>query len=671
MKLLVFRSLVLVLLVSISLKYQRSPLYAQSGNTGSPSLLTAPTNLRVNGLLSKGKSTDTLQWAPSPNALKYNIYSYNNYGKSNTGDFRTPIALGVTKTIYTLPAERFVAGITYTVTAVMVVDGVEYESLASAVAGAQGVPAYWDAPPDSPTNLKGEAELQDNKPRVLLTWQGDSKSSTYLVYRNGRLIASGVWGLSYIDTTATANKTYSYAVAGVNSNQILDTNGQINGIKPYTSTPSETLKVTVNPSSPSFSTTPISITQIIRNDDSAIIYFAPVSGAKDYRAYILSGPSGGIVHGNATNRVYKYSGGGLSIEVNGLNPVIKNRIILEAVDKFGPFQTMDGEMSPGVNQPDGMTVSHVNGLGDPSNNPQVIARSEPVTLVCKPFTLKGQDAFFDNFRTFDPLVQTSPSLALLAATQTPVYQSENSHWTITNYNGDFASSRTFVASNHFMGTLYDGGTPTGSTPMHNNASSLVMTPKAVADMSNGKVLHVTYEVDSHLSERRWISMYVTPENDELTVPDDEFFSQKFTNGTQSFLCALSSDRCRATVVNEQGRFDESPYSWFYRGDLNGSMADLDHRHRVDIYLSNTHLKVIEDKLDGSPAKILRDAPLPARLDFTRVKVHFTHQFYHSSLERQEDLIHWNPKEQYWINHRPFADERHWDNMGFEVLDTIP
>ena len=32
---------------------------------------------------------------------------------------------------------------------------------------------------------------------------------------------------------------------------------------------------------------------------------------------------------------------------------------------------------------------------------------------------------------------------------------------------------------------------------------------------------------------------------------------------------------------------------------------------------------------------------------------------------------WNPDNAYWINFRPFADERHWDNMGFEVLTSFP
>ncbi len=31
----------------------------------------------------------------------------------------------------------------------------------------------------------------------------------------------------------------------------------------------------------------------------------------------------------------------------------------------------------------------------------------------------------------------------------------------------------------------------------------------------------------------------------------------------------------------------------------------------------------------------------------------------------------NKRKEYWINFRPFADERHWDNMGFEVLTSFP
>jgi hypothetical protein len=667
-----FRHAVVTLFVGLTaITLTQASAVAQAPTLAQAPTVSAPVNLRVVGLYVDGKPTDTLQWTPVPGALRYNIYCYNNYTKGATGDFRTPIALGVERTIYQLPTARYVEGITYSVTAVTVKDGVEYESLASGVAAAQGAPSWWWAAPDAPTELKAITEMQNETARLVLTWKGSRGSNTYRVYRDGRLMASGVWGLSFFDADVTAGKEYRYTVVGVNTSRRFDSKWNPIALIHHTSQTSEPLVATVNATPVSYSSEAVKITKIVRNDDSATIHFAAVTGAKDYRAYVLT--SNGRSHASVINRVYKYSGGGLSIEMNGLNPLAENRIQIEAVDKLGPFQTMDGEMSPGVQQSEDLYVTHINGLGDPSNIPQVIARSEVLPVQCKPFTLtrNGQDTFLENFRQFGTLVATKPSAALLTTATVPVAQLENDKWVIRNYNGDFASSRVFTMSNHFMDTLYDGGTPTGNTPMHNNATSLVMTPKATADMTGGKTLHITYEVDSHLSSRRWISVFVTPAEDELTCPNDEFFAQKFTNGKQSFLCSTSADRYKSSVSIEGVRFNEDPYSWFYRGDINGSSSDLDKRHRVHMYLSNTHLKIVEDSLDGSTPKVVRDTALPAKLNLGRVKVHFSHQFYHSELERKEDLIIWRPQEQYWINHRPFADERHWDNMGFEVLNTMP
>jgi hypothetical protein len=44
--------------------------------------------------------------------------------------------------------------------------------------------------------------------------------------------------------------------------------------------------------------------------------------------------------------------------------------------------------------------------------------------------------------------------------------------------------------------------------------------------------------------------------------------------------------------------------------------------------------------------------------------------YHTGLEVFEQKTY-QPDNSYWINFRPFADERHWDNMGFEVLTSFP
>ena len=58
--------------------------------------------------------------------------------------------------------------------------------------------------------------------------------------------------------------------------------------------------------------------------------------------------------------------------------------------------------------------------------------------------------------------------------------------------------------------------------------------------------------------------------------------------------------------------------------------------------------------------------LPQPLPFDVAKVYFSHYHYHSALEVQE-LALYAPWEAYWRNTFPYSDERHWDNMGFEVF----
>ena len=55
---------------------------------------------------------------------------------------------------------------------------------------------------------------------------------------------------------------------------------------------------------------------------------------------------------------------------------------------------------------------------------------------------------------------------------------QNDKWTIRNYQGDLqTSTRLFFMGDHFMDTLYDGGTAGGNI-IHNNNASLIMMPNA-------------------------------------------------------------------------------------------------------------------------------------------------------------------------------------------------
>src|SRR5262249_40566522 len=97
----------------------------------------------------------------------------------------------------------------------------------------------------------------------------------------------------------------------------------------------------------------------------------------------------------------------------------------------------------------------------------------------------------------------------------------------------------------------------------------------------------------------------------------------------------------------------------------GHDNDNDNRHRFDIYLSQTHIKVYEE------GRLSVDWALPAALTFTKMDVMYVQQLYHTANETVELHKTYLAKELLWRDRTPFTDHRHWDNMGFEVLKTMP
>jgi hypothetical protein len=632
----------------------------------------APTNLRVKGLWTSGLPTDQLTWDATTGATKYKIYRY--------GDYVNPLAINIMGTTYTVPTSQWLAGLTYTVVAV---NAAGYESVPSNITLAQGAyspsvqQSWYPGAPQTPTSLQAIPERNNNKPRLRLVWGGHASSATYSVYRAVGTstvytkIAEGVWGLTYVDAAVTAPNSYSYKVTASNigwsgtANVVQESaqSAAVSGVAPST-----------NPAS----SAAISIQSYIPNDDSAVVTFSAVAGAKDYRVYTLSG-------GNTLT--YKYTGGKTSAEINNLSTTGANTVYVEALDKLGPFAKMDGATEPGMAQSNGTTIMHVNGQGDPSNKPNVLGTSAGYSVTCQPFNLTGTQVFLDKFTTFATLTsQVVPAVVAAANPAGAVDQQGNATWTFRNYGGDGPSSRVFSMSKHLMDTYYDGSPLLTSQPLHVAESTLVMFPaSATADMSNNNVLHVTFEVDGHLSGRRWCTVHVAPTTDELLQPNKELVASpaSFTSGNRSFFWRIMEEqhkwgtvlpdsnnnavRTDATVVWPDRRsylVNQPTKPAFHNRTLNGSTQDLDLRHRYDLYLSNNRAQLREN------GEIISDNPLTTPLGLGSVKVYFVHYVYHTSNDRN-DLISWRPAETYWINHRPFADERHWDNMGFEILTQFP
>lgn len=619
--------------------------------------LTAPTNLSVQGLW-RGTSMDALAWSPVPGATSYNVYRYDSL-----------IAKAVPGTSCTVTADEWES---YAVTAV---DAMGMESLPSAIATAQGgknpdqQQGWFPGLPDVPTQLVAKPEWNVGIPRVHLTWRAASSCDTYAVYRDGKKVADGLWGLNYYDQSVKPGETHTYAVSGVNL--------------PWTtfveSAPSDPVTATAPSAAPPASGVAVQITDVKANDDSALVSFAAVPGAVDYRVYDAAKPSS-----------VKYSGGSLSIEMNGLDPAAGADLVVEAVDKLGPFQTMDGMAGPGAMQMDGMH-SAINGQGDPSNVPLVLAKSDVFHVTCQPKSLAGSQVFFDNFRgslPFTPVASLDPALAARSNSYNEITEVENDKWHIRSYGMDTAMSRIFTMGNHFMDTVYDGPTAATTPFSHNNNASMVMMPNATADISGGKILHVTFEVDAHMDGRRWCDVFVGAAGDPLIEPgkfadfagrrptlSGRLFRWEIQNGVHalSLFPGIKPDANSDVVELTHQKSGVGPDSFgicarsgpWCATPFNGTPGDLDKRHKFDLYLSKNRAVVMEQGV------VVKDAPFPdgATLPFDKCQVYFVHQLYHTGNDRPELLGHTD--EPYWYNYRPWADERHWDNMGQEVLSSFP
>ncbi len=620
----------------------------------------APVNLCVSGLWSGGP-TDGLSWSPVPGVASYNVYQY------------STLVASVSSASYTLPLPAWENGMTYTVTAV---DPMGTESLPSALAAAQGAfspsqaPGWTPGAPASPTALSAVPEWNAGQPRIHLLWHGAGSDYTYTLYRDGQRVLSGLWGLNAYDVSVQPGETHSYAVTASN----------IAWTQAAESAPSAAVSATM-PSGPA---TPavglVQVTGVDANDDSAVISFDAVPGALDYRVYDTAHPG-----------TVKYSGGSLSIEMNGLDPVAGANLVVEAVDKLGPFQTMDGMAGPGAMQMDGMHQA-INGQGDPSNVPQVLARCAPVAVSLSPRSLTGAQAFFDTFRNEPALVpQPLPALVPNTFYGDPQCFDEfaNAKWTIRDYGGDLKDTKIFFMGNHFMDTLYDGGTPGSSVPMHNNNASLVMMPNAIADISGGKVLHVTFEVDPHMDGRRWCDVFVGAAGDTLVDPGKfaDFAGRRPTLSGRLFRWEVQDNQHTLSVfpgvqpdaysdivhlTHQESGVGPDSFGICARSGpwckipWNGTSGDLDKRHKFDLYLSQNRAVIMEQ------GQVVKDAVFPAgvTLPFDHCQVYFVHQLYHTGNDRPE-LLNYSPDDAYWINNRPFSDERHWDNMGEEVLNAFP
>ncbi len=447
---------------------------------------------------------------------------------------------------------------------------------------------------------------------------------------------------------------------------------------------------------------------VVRNvasgTSSATVGFDAVPGAADYRVYDASDPThmkyAGLVQAQSRKSQLVPS---LQIQWNGLAPGRRATLVVEAVDHLGPFPaTAVSGFDPPLPQGCALPVSAVrapatvdqleaatfvpggdtgpasngvvasNGRGCPSNVPGLIARSAPftvsgTTIPALPSTSAAGQIFFDGFAaeeatTLNRIVPADP----IAGSETFTLGRPPDSWTILVDNADVANTSAFIAGGQFNDVLFDQSTARANPSARAARASLALVPNATADFSGGRILHATFEVDSHLSSRRTLSLDLAPATDPLISPawtgtpnrsaSALFFEMQGSSGSPLLVDEFAGTRGGVPVTE---RVLGGPGS-LHESFRSGPDLGLDNRERWDFFVSQSHFAIFENGVR------LSEYDLPTPLPFAQAKLYFTHSLEHSAAELAS-LKNASPWENYWIDNVPFSDERHWSNAGFEVL----
>jgi hypothetical protein len=292
-------------------------------------------------------------------------------------------------------------------------------------------------------------------------------------------------------------------------------------------------------------------------------------------------------------------------------------------------------------------------------------------------------------------------------------------WEIEYRRADNKWSMPFISANHFMDMMFDGATSNTSAPTHTLYASMAMTPTQTLDMSSGKMLHLTMEVDAHQSGRRWLAMDLAPASDPLNGfhplseginNSDRGVFLEFKDGicTLDFFTGPTSPTNPiptgtaggsvhgARLWGGSGSFDGGPISCvdetFMPRNFSKNGSNLDDKLRFDFFITQNHAALFED------GQLIVQSDIPAgSFPWATVplKAYYTHYVYHTDNDLADLLTFQNngqtlcyPMNSFWFNNPltgtaasqnvcgatfpsgygfPYSDERHWDNMGFEVL----
>jgi hypothetical protein len=456
------------------------------------------------------------------------------------------------------------------------------------------------------------------------------------------------------------------------------------------------------------------------------------------------------IAGGASGGPQVLDGPANQIEWNSIGDGALHTLVVEAVDRLGPVPQVNlytgADNTPLVSTA-GMPGSNkgptadgkisTNGQGPFTNNPQVIAQSQSVVVQANsarkaiPSTVSATQTFFDTFENSENATihqiarddNSTDSVGNLGMMSYTMNAGTPKAWTIEYRQADNSNSMPFISSDHFMDMIFDGATPGNShgAPTHTIYGSMAMTPNQTIDITSGRVLHMTMEVDGHQSFRRWLDFNLAPASDPLQSWD--FNGHAINNSDRGLFLEIKDGFCTLDIyTNRVSASDPSPTGtagsphgsrlWGQPGSSGGGAVlcdsdqmylrrnftkngrGLDDRSRYDFVVSQDHAALFQDGQmivqSDIPAGTFAWATLP-------LKAYYTHYLYHSETDvfdletfQQGGQSMCYPLNSYWFNDPmlgtsagqnictrayppgygfPSSDERHWDNMGFEVLQA--
>lgn len=487
--------------------------------------------------------------------------------------------------------------------------------------------------------------------------------------------------------------------------------------------------------------------QAAANLDSVVLTLPALPAAKDFRAFALPAGSSVKLAADGTEQVdgtVIYCAGlrqhnaavqpaepVRQLEITGVTGPV--HLIVEALDRPCPFPGLIGNAHADIKVENteidlpsrvGFSIYTeaevrakygsliVNGQGPaatlgqqaPRDNPKVLARAQ-LDVAPQPASARPAMTFFDDFSANDQPVPLGVTPDASRSSSARLYQ--NSNWSI--YAFGFDTVQPFIDRGQFQVVLADN--------WQDVFASVLAYPRKTVALSAADYLHVTYEVQTNATSRRYwevqlcgaetlgqtmdargllkqpivpTSSFMEPDGRDPSVagwnclqifPRDGWpvALGPGNSGPETDLRVMVNTKNaggdnRTNVVNLSPDLyhdaSQGPPGWYRQLDANHKpvapmLDDLQQtapRVHWDLYIRRNRVILYAN----GKQRLCNDFPAHA-LTMAEGALAFSQVLYHSAAERMEFSVDYWLKtgQRYYLTDAPYADVRAWDNLGYD------